>query len=62
MKYSSQGQLVPDEPTVQLWRQYIENCQRADEYHPGRDTLLLDGIPRMSGRRICCATRWTSGP
>lgn len=46
VKYSSQGQLVPDEPTVQLWRQFIENCQRANQYQPDRDTLLLDGIPR----------------
>ena len=46
VKYSSQGQLVPDEPTVQLWRQFIENTQRANQYHPDRDTLLLDGIPR----------------
>jgi adenylate kinase len=46
VKYSSQGQLVPDEPTVQLWRQFIQNSQRAGEYQPGRDMLLLDGIPR----------------
>ena len=46
VQYSSQGQLVPDEPTVQLWRQFIENTQRANQYHPDRDTLLLDGIPR----------------
>ena len=46
VKYSSQGQLVPDEPTVQLRRQFIENTQRATQYHPERDTLLLDGIPR----------------
>ena len=46
VKYSSQGQLVPDEPTVQLWRQFIDNSQRADKYRPDRDTLLLDGIPR----------------
>jgi adenylate kinase len=46
VKYSSQGQLVPDEPTVQLWRQFIENSQRANQYQPERDTLLLDGIPR----------------
>ena len=46
VKYSSQGQLVPDEPTVQLWRQFIENSQGANQYQPERDTLLLDGIPR----------------
>lgn len=46
VKYSSQGQLVPDEPTVLLWRQFIENTRRANQYQPERDTLLLDGIPR----------------
>lgn len=46
VQYSSQGQLVPDEPTVELWRQFIANCEHAGRYHPGADTLLLDGIPR----------------
>lgn len=46
VKYSSRGQLVPDEPTVQLWRQFIENSRRANQYNPDHDTLLLDGIPR----------------
>ena len=46
VKYSSRGQLVPDEPTVQLWRQFIENSRRANQYNPEHDILLLDGIPR----------------
>ncbi len=46
VRYSSQGQLVPDEPTVQLWREYIQNCQRSGRYDPVADLLLLDGIPR----------------
>lgn len=46
VKYSSRGQLVPDEPTVQLWRQFIENSRRANQYNPEHDVLLLDGIPR----------------
>lgn len=46
VQYSSQGRLVPDEPTVELWRQYIANCERAGRYNPAADTLLLDGIPR----------------
>lgn len=46
VKYSSQGQLVPDEPTVQLWREFIQNSQRAGRYEPTTDLLLLDGIPR----------------
>lgn len=44
--YSSRGELVPDEPTVRLWRQFIENVQQAGRFDPARDTLVLDGIPR----------------
>lgn len=46
MEYSSRGQLVPDEATVQLWRQSIDSNTRAGRFHPERDTLVLDGIPR----------------
>ncbi len=46
LQYSSQGRLVPDEPTVELWRQYIADSERAGRYHPESDTLVLDGIPR----------------
>lgn len=46
VQYSSQGRLVPDEPTVELWRQYIANSERAGRFHPDTDTLVLDGIPR----------------
>jgi adenylate kinase len=46
VQYSSQGRLVPDEPTVELWRQYIANCERTGRYHPDTDFLVLDGIPR----------------
>jgi adenylate kinase len=43
IEYSSRGQLVPDEPTVELWRQFIKNNSR---FNPDSDTLVLDGIPR----------------
>ena len=46
IEYSSRGQLVPDEPTIALWRQFIENCERTGRFHPELDTLVLDGIPR----------------
>lgn len=46
LDYSSRGQLVPDEPTVELWRWAIENATRAGQFHPETDTLVLDGIPR----------------
>lgn len=46
LEYSSAGQLVPDEPTIQLWRENIEGMTRAGRYNPKTDTLVLDGIPR----------------
>jgi len=46
VKYSSQGKLVPDKYTVQLWRENIEAQTQLNRFHPERDTLVLDGIPR----------------
>ena len=46
IEYSGRGQLVPDEPTVELWRQYIGSCQNSGRFRPEKDTLILDGIPR----------------
>ena len=44
--YSGRGQLVPDEPTIQLWRHFIEDTTKIGRFHPETDTLVLDGIPR----------------
>jgi adenylate kinase len=44
--YSSRGQLVPDEPTIRLWRKNIDALQGMGRFDPERDTLILDGIPR----------------
>jgi adenylate kinase len=46
LEYSSRGQLVPDEPTIELWRQFIRNCENSGRFNPEQDTLVLDGIPR----------------
>jgi adenylate kinase len=46
LKYSSRGQLVPDEPTVELWREFIHNSERTGRFQPQHHTLVLDGIPR----------------
>ena len=45
-KHSSRGELVPDQPTIDLWRQSIEDNTRIGRFYPDRDTLVLDGIPR----------------
>ena len=37
---------VPDEPTIKLWRDNIENRIRNGQFNPETDTVLLDGIPR----------------
>jgi adenylate kinase len=46
IEYSSRGQLVPDETTIELWKQNIENTTQIGRFHPEQDTLVLDGIPR----------------
>src|SRR5204862_219562 len=46
VKYSSRGELVPDEPTVELWQNQIEGCTQTGRFRPDQDTLVLDGIPR----------------
>jgi len=46
IEYSSRGQLVPDEPTINLWAKNIQASTLDGEFQPARDTLVLDGIPR----------------
>ncbi len=46
IEYTSRGQLVPDEPTVKLWRQFIKNNVQIGRFQPKVDVLVLDGIPR----------------
>jgi adenylate kinase len=44
--YSSKGQLVPDEITIQLWQARIKSCVESHTFNPATDCLVLDGIPR----------------
>lgn len=46
IEYSSRGQLVPDEPTINLWAKNIQASTLDGQFNPERDTLVLDGIPR----------------
>ncbi len=46
LKYSSEGHLVPDDVTVRLWEQHIENMVILGRFKPEIDHLVLDGIPR----------------
>ena len=46
VEFSAKGQLVPDEPTINLWSKNIQASTVDGEFRPERDVLVLDGIPR----------------
>jgi len=46
VEYSSRGELVPDDLTVQLWRANINQRVDGHVFKPEIDFLVLDGIPR----------------
>lgn len=45
-RYSSQGNLVPDELTVKVWKRHVDALTVLSSYKPYEDLLVLDGIPR----------------
>jgi adenylate kinase len=44
--YSSRGELVPDDVTVRIWKNWIDAKRSIGEFLPRKQLLLLDGIPR----------------
>ncbi|MDB6133886.1 MAG: adk [Verrucomicrobiales bacterium] len=52
VEYSSKGQLVPDELTVQLWEANIRSRADSHLFKPDIDFLILDGIPRNVGQAL----------
>jgi adenylate kinase len=46
LQYSSQGKLVPDEFTVQLWGETIYADTQSGRFRPEHELLILDGLPR----------------
>jgi adenylate kinase len=50
LEYSSKGKLVPDEITVELWKEAIDAAVDAHKFKPDIDVLVLDGIPRNVGQ------------
>ena len=46
VEYSKQGELVPDELTIQLWASHMKDLVTSHRYKPDIDILVLDGIPR----------------
>lgn len=52
MEYSSRGELVPDEVTVQMWHTNIHAQTILSIYKPHVDLLVLDGIPRNPAQAV----------
>jgi adenylate kinase len=50
LEYSSRGELVPDDITVELWKARIEAAVDGHQFKPDIDVLVLDGIPRNAGQ------------
>jgi len=50
LDFSSKGQLVPDDITVELWKEAIDAAVDAHKFKPDIDILVLDGIPRNVGQ------------
>lgn len=46
LQYSTKGKLVPDNFTIQLWREHIVRQVNANHFTPDEEILILDGIPR----------------
>jgi len=46
IEYSTRGQLVPDEVTMELLRAHIGNLVGLHSFKPEIDSLVLDGVPR----------------
>ena len=45
-EYTSRGDLVPDDITVELWQENMNARTVLNDYKPSDDLLVLDGIPR----------------
>jgi adenylate kinase len=46
LSFMARGELVPDELTVRLWKQYMQQIIAEGCYSPENELLILDGIPR----------------
>lgn len=46
LRYSSKGQLVPDDLTVRIWHQYVHGMELMQQLSPEYHILVLDGLPR----------------
>jgi adenylate kinase len=46
VRYTSSGELVPDDLTVRIWRRHVQILELQELLLPNQHTLILDGLPR----------------
>ena len=46
-EYAGRGELVPDEFTIKLWRQYITGKEYVNEFHPESEFLVIRPESRL---------------
>jgi len=46
VEYSSRGELVPDDLTIELWQAHVQGLIDRGDYRPDHEMLMLDGMPR----------------
>jgi adenylate kinase len=46
LDYSSRGDLVPDDLTIQVWQHHVRDLIENEKFNPDSDMLILDGMPR----------------
>lgn len=44
--YSSKGLLVPDDFTIKLLKNHLDNLVKAGKFNPAQNIVILDGVPR----------------
>jgi adenylate kinase len=45
-EYVSKGKLVPDELTINIWKQYLQGMELINQFHSETEIIVLDGLPR----------------
>ncbi len=51
-EYSSAGNLVPDEITMEIVKTQLDAWVEDGSYNPSKETLILDGIPRTVNQAL----------
>ncbi len=49
-EYAGRGQLVPDEFTIKVWKQFIIGMEYTHQFFPEAQILVLDGLPRNANQ------------